>query len=80
MDGIQFSFGIGAFPFAMMGGVSFLVVWPFCIVHCSTTSLVSFSQCYKSLGTDSKEVLVFVHSTNVVTALAKIGVIFHTCP
>lgn len=22
MDGIQFSFGIGAFPFAMMGGVS----------------------------------------------------------
>ena len=24
MDGIQFSFGIGAFPFAMMGGVSSL--------------------------------------------------------
>ena len=23
MDGIQFSFGIGAFPFAMMGGVSY---------------------------------------------------------
>ena len=24
MDGIQFSFGIGAFPFAFMGGVSHL--------------------------------------------------------
>lgn len=49
MDGIQFSFGIGAFPFAMMGGVS---IGNNFIVYTKLKKVSSSSQCFKCLGTD----------------------------
>ena len=54
MDGIQFSFGIGAFPFAFMGGVSHLYQTVLITELSLPQSFFLFSQCFKHLETDQE--------------------------